>query len=134
MNTMKQLTKLYQACFPDKNAVEELSALGKNFKFDIFENKAFIIYNVVSEDEAEIIDIGTAPEFRNKGLAQNLLEKTLLKLKAQNIKTIFLEVAENNVSALKLYEICGFEKYNLRKNYYKSQSGRINALLLKKSI
>ena len=131
---LNELKILYQKCFPEKNAEAELNALGQNFKFDTNDAKAFIIYNIVSEDEAEIFDVGTAPEFRNEGFAKDLIEKTITTLKNEHIKTIFLEVAENNIAALKLYEKCGFEKYNIRKDYYKSQNGRINAILMKKSI
>jgi ribosomal-protein-alanine acetyltransferase len=129
----RELKILYQNCFPEKDAETEIKALGDKFEFLIRES-SFIIYSIVSPDEAEIIDVGTAPECRNKGMAKNLLEKIIDKLRQQGIKTVFLEVGENNKPALRLYEKSGFQKYNVRKDYYKTATGRTNAVLMKKSI
>lgn len=132
--SLEQLTELYQQCFPDKNAEAEIQSIASDFKFEILDSSAFIIYNVISEDEAEIFDLGTIPEKRQTGLAQKLIENTIAKLKSNKIRILYLEVSENNISAMALYNKCGFEKYNIRKDYYKSGDKRINAILMKKSI
>jgi len=129
-----ELTEIYQKCFPERQAEKELEALGKNFEYQILDKTTFIIYMVISPDEAEIIDIGTMPAMRGQGKATGLLKDTIENLSKKKIRTIYLEVAENNHTAIKLYEKCGFERYNIRKGYYKTATNRLNALLYKKSI
>ncbi len=132
---MEELTKLYQQCFPEKNAAEELGSFkNSGFKYETMDSSAFIIYNIVSPDEAEIFDIGTIPEKRKTGLAQKLIERTITSLRSQNIKTLYLEVAVTNQPAIALYNKCGFEKYNIRKDYYNTGVIRVDAILMKKSI
>jgi ribosomal-protein-alanine N-acetyltransferase len=128
-----RLQELYQLCFPDKRPEEEIKALGPDFKFEIM-GESFIIYNILSTDQAEIIDLGTIPSARKLGMAKKLLEDTLNSLKEKGVTTVFLEVAANNHPAIALYNKCGFVDYNLRKGYYKTGDSRINAILMKKSI
>ena len=49
----------------------------------------------------------------------------------KNIKTIFLEVGQNNIAAINLYLKFGFEQYGIRKEYYKNKE---NAILMKRQI
>ena len=127
----EKLIELYQACFPLKDAKKELQALGNDFKFEIESDESFIIYKIVSGTEAEIIDMGTSPGFRNKGHAAKLLRKTIAKLKKLKFKIIYLEVAANNIPAIKLYQNCGFKKYNVRKDYYQINGEKIDAILMR---
>lgn len=84
------------------------------------ENNNIIGYLYYSDiyDRIEINQIETLINYRNKGIASKLLEE-LLKLK----KDITLEVNENNISAIKLYEKYNFKKVAIRKNYYKNKDG-----------
>lgn len=70
-------------------------------------------------DEAEIYMIWIAPDYRNQGLGQKLLGFMLNEIAQMNIKKIFLEVAINNQSAIKLYEKNHFKICGHRKNYYR---------------
>ncbi len=130
----RELINLYQTCFPEKDASAEIKALGDDFNFDILDDKSFIIFRMVSDEEMEIIDMGTLPEARGQGLATQLLNSTIEDLKDIDIQTVYLEVAENNADALKLYQNCGFVKYNTRKGYYSVKGKKIDAILMKKSI
>ena len=91
-----------------------------------------IVTNVL--DEAEIEDICIAYEFRQKGLASQLIQSLIDMAITQNIQRIFLEVAENNESAQKLYRKSGFLEVGRRKNYYQESGYGIDALVLKKEI
>ena len=53
-------------------------------------------------------------EFRGKNYGSDFLRKILNNFD----KNIFLEVRQNNVSAIKLYENTGFKLVNIRKDYY----------------
>lgn len=131
---LHELINIYKQCFPQKDAEAEIKALGDDFSFDILDDKCFIIFKIVSEEEAEIIDVGTIPEERQKGLATLILNETLKDLEDIGVDTIYLEVAEDNLAAINLYESCGFKQYNTRKGYYNVNGKRIDALLMKKSI
>ena len=58
-----------------------------------------------------------------------MLEQTIVEISKQDVKTIFLEVGEKNIPAIKLYLKFGFTEYNIRKNYYKNKE---SAILMKK--
>ena len=64
-----------------------------------------------SIDVYEILAIATIEEYRNKGIAQKLLNKI-------KIKNIFLEVRESNQTAINFYKKNKFNQISIRKNYY----------------
>ncbi len=69
-------------------------------------------------DEAEIGNLCVLPEYRGKGTGRKLLSSMIELLKSKGCSTVYLEVEETNVPAISLYEKFGFQKYNLRKDYY----------------
>ena len=64
-----------------------------------------------SIDVYEILAIATVEEYRNKGIAQELLEKI-------KTKDIFLEVRESNEKAINFYKKNNFKQISIRKGYY----------------
>lgn len=79
------------------------------------------------EVEAEIITIATRPAARRQGVATILLRNIFTRT-----RRLFLEVAADNISAQTFYEKSGFAQIGVRKNYYKRESGSIDALILAK--
>ncbi|GAB6072846.1 ribosomal protein S18-alanine N-acetyltransferase [Venenivibrio stagnispumantis] len=82
-------------------------------------------------DTAEILIISVKPEYQQKGIGKEIMNYIINFCKSNNVKYIYLEVAENNQKAINLYKKFGFEVYNIRKDYYENN---INALLMKKEI
>lgn len=109
-----------------------------NLEKDIFKNSAFSkesTENLVKEDNSfiyaylidgkvcgylmvldsidvyEILAIATIEEYRNKGIAQELLDKI-------KTKDIFLEVRESNKKAINFYKKNNFKQISIRKGYY----------------
>lgn len=79
-------------------------------------------------DEAEILDVAVAPEWRRRGVAAALLQHLLAQLPAARA---LLEVRASNRAALSLYRKMGFSEDGLRKNYYPAANGaREDALLM----
>ena len=74
------------------------------------------------------------PEQRKNGLANVLLEFVFKELKQSGTNQIFLEVAIDNIAALKLYNNHGFKEIGKRKNYYKRDNQNIDALILSKNL
>jgi len=80
-------------------------------------------------DEAEIITVGVLPAQRREGLAGGLLLAAFGDLRG--VDRVFLEVAEDNVSAIALYRRLGFRDAGRRKGYYaRAGGGRIDALVM----
>lgn len=68
--------------------------------------------------DIHITNIVTKISKRHIGIASKMLEKLIALAKAKNTSSLTLEVDENNVNAIKLYEKYNFQKVGLRKNYY----------------
>lgn len=76
-------------------------------------------------DEAELMNIVVKKDFRNKGIASMLLTEIFSICSKCNIDNINLEVNENNLLAISLYQKFGFNKVGYRKNYYNATFGAI---------
>jgi len=73
----------------------------------------------IGADEAEILSIAIDPDHRGRGLSRNLLLTHLGHLAGRGIRTVFLEVEENNHAARRLYDRAGFSVAGRRERYYK---------------
>lgn len=115
--------------WPDA-AFRSLLKLATVFGFAHPDFSSFILFSVIGE-EAEILTFATQRKFRRQGRGKMLLINCLEWLFDKKVKKIFLEVNENNFSAIKLYEQLDFKKYGVRENYYINSAGeRSNALLM----
>jgi [ribosomal protein S18]-alanine N-acetyltransferase len=86
-------------------------------------------------DEAEILSIAVDAHHRGRGLSRNLLLTHMGHLAGRGIRTIFLEVEENNAPARRLYERAGFGIVGRRERYYKQPGGEhANALLMRRDL
>ncbi len=74
-------------------------------------------------DQADIMNIVTRKDYRNKGIGTLLVNELISICKEFKANSIFLEVNEDNIPAIKLYEKVGFKNVGIRKNYYKSKNG-----------
>lgn len=79
-------------------------------------------------DEAHITTLSVHPDYRKKGVAQNLIFSIVDDCYKNKIKYITLEVRESNIAAISLYEKNGFKSIGTRKNYY--QDNNENALIM----
>ena len=108
-------------------SIEYLKTLIKNDNSFIY---IYLIDNQVcgylmvldSIDVYEILAIATIEEYRNKGIAQELLDKI-------KTKDIFLEVRESNQIAINFYKKNKFNQISIRKNYYSEPTE--NAIIMK---
>ena len=89
-----------------------------------------IITRMMWED-GEILTLGVRPEFRRLGIGGRLLASALNGMVMQGVNRVFLEVAETNAAAIRLYEDAGFEIMGRRPNYYLEEDGRqVDALMM----
>ena len=89
----------------------------------------------LAADEAEILSIAIDDGYRGRGLSRDLLLTHLGHLAGRGVRTIFLEVEENNQPARRLYERTGFSIVGRRERYYRSSGGeQLNALLMRRDL
>jgi [ribosomal protein S18]-alanine N-acetyltransferase len=89
----------------------------------------FIMSRLV-EYEAEILSVAVAGARRGRGLAHALLDLHLRRLAGLGARTVFLEVDEHNVPAIRLYNRAGFHEISRRPNYYPGAGGKAAAALV----
>src|SRR6201998_3158221 len=89
----------------------------------------------MAADEAEILSIALDSTERGRGLSRDLLLTHLGHLAGRGIRTVFLEVEENNQPARRLYERAGFGVAGRRERYYRQPGGeQLNALLMRRDL
>lgn len=84
----------------------------------------------ITYDEADIMNIVTKKTYRQKGIGTILFNNLISICKELKIKTLFLEVNEDNLPAISLYKKLGFSQISLRKNYYKDKNGIVMRMYL----
>jgi ribosomal-protein-alanine N-acetyltransferase len=86
-------------------------------------------------DEAEIITLGVIATRRRSGGAALLLDRALTECTARAVRTVFLDVAEDNEPARRLYEAQGFTIVGTRAAYYsRGAAPSIAALTMRRSL
>ncbi|GLQ20644.1 GNAT family N-acetyltransferase [Algimonas porphyrae] len=81
-----------------------------------------------SDVDAEILTITTHPDARSQGHAAALLRDAAQCLSGEDLRHIFLEVAEDNHAAKRLYERIGYRPIGRRPGYYARPGGRVAAI------
>lgn len=71
-----------------------------------------------SFEEAEILNVATAPDMRRRGIGDSLLSTAIQRLEGSGTEKMFLEVRAGNVPAISLYEKYGFVPFGRRRAYY----------------
>ena len=89
------------------------------------------IYANMVIDQADILSFIIKGKYRRQGFGTILFGKFISTLKSKGVKEFFLEVSDKNIGAQRFYNRFGFIKIGSRKNYYKTNSGKQNAYLLK---
>ena len=67
---------------------------------------------------AYLIDLVVERELRGQGCGRLLMEQVVDRLKKEDISFLELTVAKDNISAINLYHLLGFEKTDTRLNEY----------------
>jgi ribosomal-protein-alanine N-acetyltransferase len=75
-----------------------------------------------------VLTVDITPAYRRKGIAQKILHEIEALFKERGIKEAVLEVREDNVAALNLYQKLGYKKVGRLEQYY----GNAHGLYLKK--
>ncbi|MFO8939486.1 ribosomal protein S18-alanine N-acetyltransferase [Legionella pneumophila serogroup 1] len=91
------------------------------------------IISRISNNSCHILNLCIVKPLQSKGLGRKLLQTVLYSLsKYTQTESVILEVRPSNSAALHLYETMGFEKVEIKKDYYKDKNSVEDAILLKK--
>jgi len=141
--SIRDLSKLYEieiACF-DREAFSrlQLASMLKSYnsialvaKIDS-EIAGFIIGVIFVERNqlaGHILTIDVSPKNRRRGIGICLLQEIEKLFRSKGVKTSTLEVREDNLAGISLYEKAGYKKVGKLRNYY----GNINGIYLNKTL
>ena len=97
---------------------------------DTDEVVGYCLYQVVFE-QAEILRIGTRPDYQRQGIASLLFAELKTHLKEIQVENLLLEVRADNAPAIALYEQQGFTIIHKRKGYYQQpHQPAVDALIM----
>jgi ribosomal-protein-alanine N-acetyltransferase len=117
----------FESMLAERNTLAHRLKLGRSI--------AGFIISRIGADEAEILSVALDPKHRGRGLSRNLLLTHLGHLAGRGVRTVFLEVEENNQPACRLYQWAGFATVGRRERYYQQPGGeQLNALLMRRDL
>ena len=109
---------------------DELKSQNSEFVCAKIENKVVGFAGIkIVLDTADIMNIAVKEDYRRQGIATLLLNNIFDICNEKNIKTINLEVNEENFSAIRLYQKFGFKENGRRKKYY---DNKFDAILMER--
>ena len=82
-------------------------------------------------EDAEVMTVGVAPEYRGRGLGGALLTDLLDRARQARARRVFLEVRAGNETAQRLYERAGFRAIGTRPRYYGDEDAVVMRLVLR---
>jgi len=77
----------------------------------------YVIFWLIN-DEAQISNFAVHPDFRTRGLGEEVLSRILHLIRRRGGKEVILEVRPSNTAARMLYAKFGFRVVGIRPNYY----------------
>ena len=89
------------------------------------------ILSRIAAGEAEILSVAVARGWRGRGLSRQLLDLHLRRLAGIGVRSVFLEVGDQNAPACRLYRRAGFQEVGRRQGYYEDGA---TALVLRRDL
>ncbi len=81
-------------------------------------------------DELELLNFCIAPASQGQGAGRWALQRLIDRFTDTHYQKIHLEVRVSNTPAITLYQKFGFQKVGVRSNYYRSEQGKEDAVLM----
>lgn len=118
----------------EQDSIHILVVYDQNRGTALIENKVigYCLYQVVFE-QAEILRIGTHPNYQRQGMASQIFIRLNAELESRQVESLLLEVRADNVPAIALYEQQEFVVIHKRKGYYQLlDQPAIDALIMQR--
>lgn len=132
------LSRLHTASFDDGWTTEDfVTWLSRAEAFAVIagegDGAAFGLALMAGAD-AELLTIATDPLQRQRGLGRRIFHALDAEALNRGLERWVLEVARNNLPAIGLYKSGGFVEIGLRKAYYRTKDGRVDALVMSRKV
>ena len=75
-------------------------------------------------EEVHLLNITVAPEFRSQGWSRVMLDALTLWARGRAAQWVWLEVRVGNSRAIHVYEVQGYARVGVRKDYYPAGHGK----------
>lgn len=130
------IAKIERECFSkpwSEQSVLDAIRSGHAF-FGEFENDSLIAFagvNVVC-GEGYVDNVAVCESHRRQGIGEKLVTALIEHCVENSADFITLEVRESNLSAISLYEKCGFSRVGVRPNFYTAPQE--NAVIMTKEL
>lgn len=136
--TPEQMAALHARAFGGQgrawSAQEFATLMSSGHVFAVGDDTSFALGRAIA-DEAELLTIATDPDHWRTGLGRACLRRFEREARARDAATIFLDVAEDNLSATMLYRSEGYVELARRASYYARKGAlRVDALILRKTL
>lgn len=85
---------------------------------------------VIGAGEAQLLNVCVAPDAQGAGHGRALSARLVERAHAAGAGRVFLEVRISNRVAMTLYSALGFREVGRRRGYYRTETGREDALVM----
>ncbi|MBB3107927.1 ribosomal-protein-alanine N-acetyltransferase [Psychrobacter luti] len=114
----------------EQDSMHMLIVYKREDKADTEKVIGYCLYQSLFE-QAEILRIGTHPDYQRQGIASQIFAKLNAELMINQVESLLLEVRADNFAAIALYEQQGFAVIHTRKGYYQvPHQPAIDALIM----
>ncbi len=131
--TPQEMADIHAAAFNQSrpwNADEFAELLANRFTYVVGDARSFALIQIIA-DEAELLTIATHPDHQRQGLARTFMSEWHAKARVLGATRAFLEVAEDNQSAIALYQSCGYTPCGRRSAYYQRKTDQnVDAIVM----
>ncbi len=129
-----EVAHIEQSTFPDPwplDSFHDCLAFGHHCLV-MEQDRTIQAYGIMSIEfgSAHILNLCVRPELRHRGIGRWMLDHLLQRAEAAQVEAVFLEVRASNQPAIHLYHTTGFVQIGVRKDYYPSETGPEDALIL----
>ncbi len=135
--TPDALAAIHKAAFTDSRPWESQefrALLDQKFCFCVGDSKGFAFGRAIA-GESELLTIAVLPKFQRQGIGQTLLTAYHQEALKRGASQCFLEVAQDNTSAISLYISDRYTQTSVRKAYYPRPEGpAADALILTRNL
>lgn len=139
-NLAENIFAIIQNALPDSwnlTTLKNLLAQDHSFGFTAMDGNiavGFIAGHLIP-GETEILSFGVLKKYQGQGIGEDLLQKFLNESRAKGTTRVLLDVAEDSLAAITLYQKYQFEIFGRRERYYaRDGQNRVDALLMALSL
>lgn len=125
LESIKKIECLFSDVFANRSIIDDINNNPFTYYFMLYKDNekiGFINFDVIY-DRCELININIIDKEKGNGYGKYLMNYMIDYINKNNILNITLEVREDNLVAIKMYEKFGFKKQAIRKNYYQGTDG-----------